>query len=86
MQYRAAGYALIALAIILILFDLFLRYRYVAAGNEVWRIDRVTEKACIVRLGDAICSPSSYSERPTLRIRPTHNPYLGAPTPEPNPP
>jgi hypothetical protein len=82
MRCRAAWYALIAIAVVLILFELFFRYRYVRAGDQVWRIDRVTEQACLVRIGSAICSPS-----PVLRgVRRTRiNPYLVPPTAEPNP-
>jgi hypothetical protein len=81
-QYKTAWYALVAVAIVLILFELFFRYRYLAAGNRLWRIDRLTEKACIVRVGDALCSapssaPSNYT-RPAGR-----NPYLVAPTSPP---
>ncbi|MBV9056776.1 MAG: hypothetical protein JO351_09075 [Candidatus Eremiobacteraeota bacterium] len=85
MEYRPLGFALIALAIVLILFDVFFRYRFVVAGDRVWRIDRVTDQACIVSVGDAICSsPVSYGHR-TVRGVPTTNPYLSSPTPEPNP-
>lgn len=82
MRYRAAWYALIAIAVVLILFELFFRYRYVRAGDQVWRIDRVTEQACLVRIGSPICSPS-----PALRglRRARINPYLVPPTAEPNP-
>jgi len=86
MRYRAAWYALIAIALIVIIFELFFRFRYVRAGDQVWRIDRITEQACLVRIGGAICSPSSpvparAAVRPAAR-----NPYLASPTPEPNPP
>ena len=82
MRYRAAWYALVAIAIVLILFELFFRYRYVRAGDQVWRIDRVTEQACLVRVGDAICSSSAESRAaPKTRV----NPYLVPPTAEPNP-
>ncbi|MBV8725152.1 MAG: hypothetical protein JO078_13205 [Candidatus Eremiobacteraeota bacterium] len=82
MEYRPLGFALIALAIVLILFDVFFRYRFVVAGDRVWRIDRVTDQACIVSVGDAICSTSLSSGRRTVRVT---NPYLSSPTPEPNP-
>ena len=81
MRYRAAWYALVAIAIVVILFELFFRYRYVRAGDQVWRIDRVTEQACLVRIGSAICSGSP-APPPTPRLR---NPYLVPPTAEPNP-
>jgi hypothetical protein len=88
MRYRAAWYALIAIALVVIIFELFFRYRYVGAGNRVWRIDRVTEQACLVRVGSAICSSSPPA--PVARdaaVRPAdRNPYLASPTPEPNPP
>jgi hypothetical protein len=88
MRYRAAWYALIAIALVVIIFELFFRYRYVGAGNRVWRIDRVTEQACLVRVGSAICSSSAPA--PAARdaaVRPADgNPYLASPTPEPNPP
>lgn len=85
MEYRPLGFALIALAIVLILFDVFFRYRFIVAGDRVWRIDRVTDQACIVRVGDAICSTSLSYGRRSVRVLPTTNPYLSSPTPEPNP-
>jgi hypothetical protein len=88
MQYRAAWYALIAVAVIVIIFELFFRYHYVRAGDQIWRIDRITEQACLVRVGSAVCSPSSPA--PAARgaaARPAdRNPYLASPTPEPHPP
>jgi hypothetical protein len=82
MRYRAAWYALVAIAIVLILFELFFRYRYVRAGDQVWRIDRVTEQACLVRIGSAICSSATAAG---ATPRPRINPYLVPPTAEPNP-
>lgn len=85
MNYRGAWYAFAALAIVVILFELFFRFRYEPAGNRLWRIDRLTERACLVRIGDALCSPGA-----DLRLfRGTgggshRNPYLASPTPEPN--
>ncbi|MBV8197441.1 MAG: hypothetical protein JO263_04860 [Candidatus Eremiobacteraeota bacterium] len=85
MEYRPLGYALVVLAIVLILFDVFFRYRYIVAGDRVWRIDRVTDQACIVTLGDAICSSSASPTGRTIHIRSSRNPYFSSPTPEPNP-
>jgi hypothetical protein len=88
MRYRTAWYALITVALIVIIFELFLRYRYVHAGDQVWRIDRVTEQACLVRVGSAVCS-SSPQDAPAARGAAARsagrNPYLASPTPEPNP-
>jgi hypothetical protein len=83
-RYRAAWYALAAVAVVVILFELFFRYRYVAAGNHLWRIDRVTERACVVRVGEPICSEASAPH--VARAAAPQNPYLASPTPEPNPP
>ncbi|MBV9233311.1 MAG: hypothetical protein JO030_04655 [Candidatus Eremiobacteraeota bacterium] len=85
MEYKPLGFALVALAIVLILFDVFFRYRFIVAGERIWRIDRVTDKACIVALGDALCSALPSATQPTVRVRATRNPYLSSPTPEPNP-
>jgi len=86
MRYRAAWYALIAIAVVVIVFELFFRYRYVHAGDQVWRIDRVTEQACLVRVGTADCTSgatTAAAARAAPRTPP--NPYLASPTPEPNP-
>jgi hypothetical protein len=86
MRYRGAWYALIAVALIVIVFELFFRYRYVHAGDQVWRIDRVTEQACLVRVGSANCSSSPSPVANRAEARPaSRNPYLDSPTPEPNP-
>jgi hypothetical protein len=86
MQYKAAWYALIAIAVVVIVFELFFRYRYVRAGDELWRIDRVTERACLVRVGNADCtSGATTATVPHAATRTTANPYLASPTPEPNP-
>lgn len=86
MQYKAAWYALIAIALVVIVFELFFRYRYVRAGDQLWRIDRVTEQACLVRVGSADCaSASAGAPAPRSAPRATVNPYLASPTPEPNP-
>lgn len=81
MQFRAAWYALGLIALVLILFELFFRFRYEDAGGHLWRIDRITERACIVQIGDAICSNPPVG-RAAPRAR--RNPYLDSPTPEPN--
>ena len=86
MRYKAAWYALIAIAVVLIVFELFFRYRYVQAGDQVWRIDRVTERACLVRVGSADCAAAAPGAAPPRTAsRMTANPYLASPTPEPNP-
>jgi len=86
MRYRAAWYALIAIAVVVIVFELFFRYHYVSAGDHVWRIDRVTEQACLVRTGDADCAPgSAAAAAPRAAPKVSVNPYLASPTPEPNP-
>jgi hypothetical protein len=86
MRYKAAWYALIAIAVVLIVFELFFRYRYVRAGDQVWRIDRVTEQACLVRVGSADCaSGAANAATPRAAPRAMANPYLASPTPEPNP-
>jgi len=82
MQFRGAWYAFGALALVLILFELFFRFRYEQTGSRLWRVDRLTERACLVKIGDAICSAPP-AARPT--IRPARNPYFASPTPEPNP-
>lgn len=86
MQYKAAWYALIAVAVVVIVFELFFRYRYVQAGDQLWQIDRVTEQACLVRVGNADCSGAAAgAATPRTASRMTANPYLASPTPEPNP-
>lgn len=86
MQYRAAWYALIAVAVVVIVFELFFRYRYVSAGDQVWRIDRITEQACLVRAGSADCSSgTTAAAAPRSAPKAPVNPYLASPTPEPNP-
>lgn len=86
MRYRSAWYALAAVAAVLLLFELFFRYRYVRAGDQLWRIDRVTEHACLVRVGDALCGDSTPVNRPHAGgHRELRNPYdLESPTPQPN--
>lgn len=79
MPYRVAWYVFAAIVVVVLLFELFFRYRYVHAGNELWRIDRLTERACLVQVGEALCSP------PHAAQRARYNPYLFEPTPEPNP-
>jgi hypothetical protein len=86
MRYKAAWYALIAIAVAVIVFELFFRYRYERAGDQLWRIDRVTEQACLVRVGNADCaSAAAGAATPRAAPRITANPYLASPTPEPNP-
>jgi len=75
------NYAFAAIIVVVLLFELFFRYRYMQAGNTLWRIDRLTERACVVSVGDAICSPA---QMPRV-TRPRYNPYLFEPTPVPNP-
>lgn len=79
-DYRAAWYVFAALAIIVVIFELFFRFRYVNAGNRVWRIDRITERACLVQIGDALCEPRVFP----ANSRPRLNADLESPTPEPN--
>jgi hypothetical protein len=81
MQNKAAWYAFGFLALVVVLFDLFFRFRYEQAGDRLWRIDRISERACLVQIGDANCSPPP-ADRATLK--PARNPYLASPTPEPN--
>jgi uncharacterized membrane protein YadS len=77
---------LIAFAVVVIVFELFFRYRYVRAGEQLWRIDRVTEQSCLVRVGGAVCgSETAAAAAPRAAARVTANPYLASPTPEPNP-
>lgn len=81
-RFKGAWYAFGLLAVVLILFELFFRFRYVEAGNRLWRIDRITERACLVQIGEAMCA------KPTVwdaTVRAPRNPYLDAPTPQPNP-
>ncbi|HEY6327155.1 MAG TPA: hypothetical protein VIW73_11655 [Candidatus Cybelea sp.] len=85
MRFKAAWYALIAIAVVVIVFELFFRYRYVRAGDQLWRIDRVTEQACLVRVGNADCAAAAAGATPRAAPRMTLNPYLASPTPEPNP-
>ena len=86
MQYKPAWYALIAIAVVVIVFELFFRYHYVHAGDQVWRIDRVTEQACLVRVGSADCASAAVgAAAPRAAPQVTQNPYLASPTPEPNP-
>jgi hypothetical protein len=83
---RPAWYVFGVLAILVILFELFFRFRYERAGDRLWRIDRLTERACVVSVGDAICSaPPEQSSFPRARPHGHRNPYIDIPTPEPNP-
>jgi hypothetical protein len=84
MSYRAAWYTFAVLAIVVILFELFFRFRYEAAGNRLWRIDRLTEHACLVRIGNAVCSPGDLRTLVRTGRSSPRNPYLQSPTPEPN--
>ena len=81
MPFRTAWYVFVALVVVVLLFELFFRYRYVHAGNQLWRIDRLTERACLVQVGEAMCSPPPASRAARAR----YNPYLFEPTPEPSP-
>jgi hypothetical protein len=78
--YRAAWYVFGVLAVLVILFELFFRFRYVQAGNRVWRIDRITERACLVQVGDALCAPGVFPANSRRRM----SAGLESPTPEPN--
>jgi hypothetical protein len=82
MRFRAAWYALVVIALVLILFELFFRFRYVHAGDRVWRIDRLTERACLVTIGDAVCSGAT-APSAAPPPAPTSNPLLKPPTPPP---
>jgi hypothetical protein len=82
MPIRTVWYVFAAIVVVVLIFELFFRYRYVHAGNQLWRIDRVTERACLVQIGEAICSPPP---APRVAPRARYNPYLYEPTPEPNP-
>jgi hypothetical protein len=42
-------YAVIALVMACVGFQLFFRYQYVSAANFVWRIDRLTGTLCEIR-------------------------------------
>jgi len=86
MRYRAAWYALIAIAVVVIVFELFFRYHYAQGGDRLWRIDRVTEQACLVRVGAPDCAAGAAAATgPRAAPRAAQNPYLASPTPEPNP-
>jgi hypothetical protein len=81
MSFRQAWYVFALVALVIIVFELFFRYRYVQAGEHVWRIDRLTERACVVRVGEAICSmPAARPAGPA----PAPTTALISPTPEPN--
>jgi hypothetical protein len=78
--YHTAWYVFLGLAAIVIIFELFFRFRYIQAGNHLWRIDRITEQACLVQIGDARCAPDAFPANSRRRI----NADLESPTPEPN--
>jgi hypothetical protein len=64
--FAAAGlFALaFAFATIGVIFQLFFRYEYLENGGVLWRIDRVTQQMCQVRIGDAKCAadpPASFT-------------------------
>jgi hypothetical protein len=48
---RAVPWAAIALLLLIVvaIFQLFLRYQYVAGDDTKWRVDRVTGQVCRVR-------------------------------------
>lgn len=74
-----AWYVFALVALVVIVFELFFRYRYVQAGEHLWRIDRLTERACLVRVGEAVCS------KPAGRApAPVPTTVFVSPTPEPN--
>lgn len=79
MTFRTAWYIFGVVALGILIFELFFRYHYVEAGNRLWRLDRVTEQACLVRVGEAICSAPGVARRATTT-------YIipASPTPEPN--
>jgi hypothetical protein len=82
MRFSGAWYAFGLLAVVVILFELFFRFRYEEAGNRLWRIDRITERACLVQIGDAICAkPRALG----FSLRAPRNQDFDSPTPEPNP-
>lgn len=81
MPFRVAWYIFAAIVAVVLLFELFFRYRYEPAGRALWRIDRLTERACLVQVGEALCS----TPPPSAARRTRYNPYLFEPTPEPNP-
>jgi hypothetical protein len=80
MTFRRAWYVFGALALIVLVFELFFRFHYVQAGNRLWRLDRVTEQACLVRVGEAICSGPA----PAVARRAATTYIPSSPTPEPN--
>jgi hypothetical protein len=82
MTFRRAWYVFGAVALIVIVFELFFRFHYVQAGNRLWRLDRVTEQACLVRVGEAICSAPAGGPAAARRATTTYIP--ASPTPEPN--
>ena len=50
-------------AILLLVFQIFLRYEYIQRGPVLWRIDRVTREVCRINGADVDCSgkPHSFS-------------------------
>jgi hypothetical protein len=78
--YRPAWYVFAVLALIIIVFELFFRFRYINAGNHLWRIDRITERACLVQIGEALCEPRVFPANARRHV----DADLESPTPEPN--
>lgn len=68
MKWREAFYVVLALLVLVAIFQLFFRYDYVASGGGglglVWRIDRLTGSACVLPLYEGslnapLCGPTS---------------------------
>ena len=96
---RRVGYVIAALVVLAAFFQLFWRYKYVCRGSRVvvWRIDRLTESACVLPCWPKIAStsarqfaiPAATATSVDLNLpSPQASVYLnmpGEPTPPPSP-
>lgn len=57
----AAWIAVALLALLAVIFQVFLRYEYVARGPDLWRIDRITRQACRVAGPSMECTDAARS-------------------------
>jgi hypothetical protein len=56
MKWREVFYAVLALLVLAVIFQLFFRYQYVSGGDGfVWRVDRLTRQSCLVGIGSVRC-------------------------------
>jgi hypothetical protein len=61
--FAVAGFVVLILALgaVALMFQFFFRYEYLQNDGVLWRIDRMTQQMCQVRVGEAKCTPDSPS-------------------------